>query len=360
MVLDPWHNDSNSILKNQENVKYSHLAAFDKHLQSSSPNHFADIYLILAKEVFTRKQATDRLVELVLEQGTSRALSLHSFDAEKHSVYEVLQELETMAFFSKKRLIIVQGVDSFDKAATLKLEAYCALPNRAVCLVLVAPSLNRATTFYKKVEKLGVVLDIPEEKPWEREKSISDWLLNEALKLGKQLSPQVLQLLIRQLGTDQTLLSTELLKLICYVGERKAIVQQDIAAICSIINLENSWQLGDSIFRRDPTAALRISKGLLFEGMALIALLRQIRSQFQTEFQVCSILTQGGSAAEVSQEFPYMKGAILERHIRQSQAYGMQRFKLGLVTIDEAEIQAKNSALDAEFLAERLIIKLTC
>lgn len=340
-------------------MKYSNLAAFEKHLESAAPHHFSDIYLILAKDGFVRKQAADCLTALVLKNEPSPALSIHLFDAEKQSMDPVLQELETMAFFSKKRIVIVQGGESLDKASTLKLEGYCAAPNRSVCFVVTASSINRASTFYKKLEKVGVVLDVAEEKPWEREKTIANWLQGEAAKEGKLLSPQVSQMLIKQLGTDQTRLSSELLKLVCYVGERKTISEKDISAISPVVNLENGWQLGEAIFRRDVSAALRISKGLLVDGIALIALLRQIRSQFQTEFQVCSILTQGGTAADVAHEFPYMKGMILERHVRQSQAYGMLRFKQGLLAIDEAELQAKNSAIDAEFLTERLIIKLT-
>lgn len=340
-------------------MKYTNLAAFEKHLLSAAPDHFADIYTILGKESFVCKQATDRLTSLVLKKETSPELSLHVFDGEKHQVDLILEELETLAFFSKKRVIIVQNADAFDKASTLKLEAYCSSPNRTACLVIVAAALNKATTFYKKLEKTGIVLDIVEEKPWEREKSIGDWLHTEALKEGKQLGPKVSQMLIKQLGTDQMQLSTELAKLVCYVGERKAIVENDVIAVSPVANLETGWQLGEAIFRKDAAAALRISKGLLTEGVVLIALLRQVRSQFQTEFQICSILMHGGTPADISREFPYMKGAILERHISQSQAYGMQRFKQGLLAIDETEIQAKNSAIDAEFLAERLIIKLT-
>jgi DNA polymerase-3 subunit delta len=340
-------------------MKYSNLTAFEKHLEGAAPSHFADIYLIMAKEPFVRKQATDYLTKLVLKNEENPQLSMHVFDAEKHGADQVLRELKTMSFFAKKRLIIVQNADSFDKASTLKFEKYCESPNRFTCFVIVTASLNRVTTFYKKLEKAGVVLDVPEEKPWEREKSVADWLIKESIKQKTEMNPQVAHILIKQVGTDQMLLSSELAKLICYVGDRKAISEKDVETLCCVANLENGWQLGEAIFRRDATAALRISKGLLLDGVALIALLRQIRSQFQTEYQVCSILNRGGTPVDVSKEFPYMKGIILERHVRQSQTYGMQRFKSGLLAIDEAEIQAKNSAMDAEFLAERLIIQLT-
>ena len=340
-------------------MKYTSYTAFEKHLEGAAPNHFAEIYLVLAKEAFVRKQAVDRLATLLLKGEKSPELCLHIFDGEKHNADAVIQELEALAFFSKKRLIALHNVDAFDKAATLKLEAYAAAPNRSVCFIATAGSINRGTTFYKKMEKAGVVLDVAEEKPWEREKTVSDWLHHEAAKLGKQMAPPHCLALVKQLGTDQALIQTELHKLACFVGERKTITDRDIAAISTSVTLDNAWQLGEAIFRRDAAAALRVSKALLTDGTALIALLRQIRSQFQTEFQVCSILSNGGTPANVAQEFPYMKGTILDRHIRQSQDYGMQRFKEGLLAIDAAELQAKNSMIDPDFLAERLVIKLT-
>jgi len=340
-------------------MKYSNLAAFEKHLEGAAPNHFSDIYLIQAKEPFIRKQATDRLVSLVLKDGGIPGISLYLFDAERDKIEVVMQELQAMAMFAKKRLIAVHNADAYSKAATLQLEAYCTSPDRATCLVITAEALNRATTFYKKLEKVGIVLDVPEEKPWEKEKSVADWLQMAAMKEGKQLGPQVVQMLIKQLGTDQMLLSNELLKLVCYVGSRPTILDTDVAAISSVVNPSNGWQLGEAIFRRDAAAALGVSKALLAEGSAIIGLLRQIRFQFQTQYQICSILASGGTPADVTNEFPYMKGMALERNVRQSQQYGMQRFKKGLLAIDEAELQAKNSAMDHEFLAEKLIITLT-
>lgn len=340
-------------------MKYSNLRAFEKHLEGAAPNHFVDIYMILAKEEFERKTALDGLIKAVLKQEAMLDLCLQTFDAERHSISAVFDELETLAFFAKKRVVVIQNVDQLDKASMGKFEAYFAAPNRAVCLVLIAPAVNRATNFYKKAEKVGVLLDIAEEKPWEREKSLADWLQNCTKTLGKQISQQTCQLLLRQLGHDQTLLHQELQKLVCYAGERSAISEKDVTDICGSVNTENAWQLGEAIFRRDAPTALRISKALLADGVAVIALLRQVRSQFQTEYQICSILTQGGTSADIAQEFPYMKGQVLERHVHQARNYGMSSFKEGLLKIDETELQAKNSSADPDFLVELLMIKLT-
>lgn len=340
-------------------MKFSNLQAFQKHLDDASPGHFSSVYMILGKEPFQRKAALDYLVAIVLKGEANPQLAYQVFDAEKDGIDTILFELQTLSFFAKRRVIAIQNGDSFNKAETAKLETYFKAPNKAVCLVILSAAINRATTFYKSAEKACILLDIPEEKPWEKEKNTAEWLRSQAAREGKLMAVTTCQHLVKQLGTDQTLLSSELAKLICYVDQKQQIDDRDIAAICSSVNTETIWQLSDAIFRLDVATSLKITRALLADGVALIALLRQVRSQFQTQFQVCSILAKGGSAANVAQEYPYMKGMILERNMQQSTKYGMARFKKGLLAIDEAELQAKNSSLDPDFIADILFVKLT-
>lgn len=334
------------------------MIAFEKHLEDAAPLHFSSLYTVLAKEEFIRKQAIEKLVFWVLKEENSKNLCLQLFDAEKEKIETVLQELQTLSFFAKKRLLIIQNAEALDKSSTTRLEAYFLSPNPTICLAIIATTINRATTFYKKAEKAGIVLDVAEEKPWEKERTAAEWLYHEATRHKKSLPLAICQQMVKQLGTNQTLLHSELQKLLCYIGDKPKIEGSDVAAICTRLNVENVWQLGEAIFRRDAATALRVSRGLLDEGVAIFALLRQIRTQFQTEYQVCSILNDGGSHADVTQEFPYMKGTILDRHVNQAQHYGIANFKKGLLTIDATELQAKNSAVDPEFLLDMLIIKL--
>lgn len=338
-------------------MKLTQLRAFEKHIDGASPSHFSLLYVILGKDPFQRKMAIDKLVS-ALRKGNS-SFEFQTLDAERISTKELMNELNAMALFATQRAVMVENADKLDKESMTALEHYFDKPNRTIFLILAASSLHHGTNFYKKSEKNGIVLEFPEEKPWEKERSTQEWITTVVAAEGKTIDSHCSQLLIKLLGTQQELLHNELQKLFCYIGSRKQITPQDISAIISSLPLDNGWQLGEAIFRRDGSAALRICKGILLDDTPFFVLLRQLRSQFQTEIQVCSILTQGGGPSEVAKQFPYMKGAILERHIAFSQGYGMQNFKAGLLNIDETELQAKNSGLSTDFLAERLMIKLT-
>jgi DNA polymerase III subunit delta len=340
-------------------LKYSNLRAFEKHLQAAAPDHFADIYVVLSKDHFERKSAINILVEKLLKGSKHTPFNLKTFDGGSSSIEDIIEDLCEMALFSGKRIILIEQADKLSKSATMELEAYYTRPNPSIHLIIIASAISHVTNFYKKAEKAGVILEFEEVKPWEKEKLLGDWIQSIVVKEKKSIDPPACQYLLKQVGVDQTTLHNELQKLFCYIGDRSTITLNDVGAICCSVNIENAWQLGDAIFRRDPASALRITQALLTDGIPFLVLIRQIRTQFQTKFQICSILANGGTSSDVAQQYAYMKGNILERNIQMAREYGMDRFKKGMLKIDETETKIKNSGVDETLLAELLIITIT-
>lgn len=333
-------------------MKFNNLRAFEKHLQGSAPIHFSSLYFILGKDSFLRKSA----IELLLK--AQKTYDVQTLDGKNLSKKKILTELDAFNLFSERRLILIEEADKLDKDAMVALETYFEKPNRSICLIFSAVSLHHGAHFYRKGEKAGIVLEFVEEKPWEKERSIQEWMSAFVESQGKGMDGGALKLLMKFLGTDQELIKREVEKLICYVGTRSQITSQDITAIVSPVASETVWQLGEAIFRRDAQTSLCICKSLLLADTSLFLLMRQLRAQFQTGLHICSIVSEGKGREGIVQKFPYMKGVLLERHIEQAQSYGIKAFKRGLLEIDAVELQAKNSNMEADFLAELLIIKL--
>lgn len=339
-------------------MKYNNIRAFEKHLIDSSPSHFVDVYLLMSKDDFQRKQAVDLLIRQLSKTASGKGFNVQSFEANEVSIERVLTELNSLSFFTEKGILLLQNLDKAPKNFLEKLEPAIAIPKLPIFLILSASSLTTASKLFKRIEKVGLILDLPEEKPWNKEKNVQEWLLSLSSSKGKSFSPRACLALIKRVGTDFSTLFQELEKLICYVGDRKEITDKDVQEICSVSPIENSWQLGEAIFKRDAASALRISKGLLENEVAFPALLRQLRSQFETEYQISSILSQGGGVHEINEQFPKMTPFIIERHIQQARSYGFTSFRKALLKIDETELNFKNSAGDAETLNDLLIAHL--
>lgn len=341
-------------------MKYNTLRAFEKHLEAATPDHFSSVYVILSKDGFERRQAVEKLLQFLRKGLKLSSFCEKSLDGENLDPLTLKQELGSFSLFSNRQILLIQQADKLNSSCKEILQGFFTQPNRSLFLILSAAALAPSTRFYQQAEKAGVILELPfTEKAWEKEKLMVEWLLTQAQNAGKGIDHATCQLLLKKLGTDPAFLFQEWEKLICYVGDRSHINKQDVEAICGSIPLETIWQLGEALFQRDVASALRISKGLISEGVAFFSLIRQVRSQFQTEYQVCSLLVNGGGPNEITAAFPYMKGAILERHMQMARKYGIEAFKQALIEIDHTEVDAKNSSVSPEILLDRLIIKLT-
>lgn len=338
-------------------MKFDNFKAFEKHLEGASPNHFAQVYLIMGKEPFDCKEALNLLLSYLFPK--QRELALYHVEGGSINPEHLITELNSSSFLAPKRGFVIHQADKIKKPIQEELENYILNPVPSHFLILAASTLAKNSSFYKKIEKEGIVVEFAEVKSWEKEKRLVEWVSKKATASRKNMSHQASQFFVKQIGTDQEVLAQEFEKLLCYLGERSEITVQDIGRICSNLSVDTIWQLGESIFRCETSSALKTCRGLLDEGNALLPLLRQIRSQFQTGYTISTILSNNGSGEDVAKIFPYMKGQILERNMQQARSYGSSKYKKGLLLLDDAEMQIKNSQIEETLLAELLIIKLT-
>ncbi len=340
-------------------MRYDNLRAFEKHLEGAKLLHFSPLYFIVGKDPYESQQAVNLLLSFLLPSQQVRELALTIFEGPHVEEKELETALYSYSFFVKSRVIWIQQAEKLKKSVQENLEKYFIRPSPSFYLLLSASGWQKNTSFYKTAEKEGIILEFAEIKPWEKEKRLAEWVNRQVADARKLISFQVCQSFVKDIGNDQILLAQELEKLLCYCIDKKEITLQDVEAICSRQQVDSIWQLGEALFRRDAAMALQIAYALLMEGQVLLPLLRQIRSQFQTEYQICLLLALGKQAQDIAQEFPYMKGNILERHLKQAQQYGLDAFKRGLLALDATEMRAKNSSVDEKILIELLIMQLT-
>lgn len=298
------------------------------------------------------------LTSLLFPQKEDRAAAVCVLDGADLELQPLAEQLHGNSLFASRNLIWIKEVDKLKKNTSDFLEKVIPRLSSSHYLLLTAAGLPRNSSLYKIAEKEGVVLEIPEGKPWEVEKQLIEWLTKQAALAGKLLPAQAVQLMVRYAGNDRTLLKNEWQKLICYVGERAEISARDVAAICVDVSVGTPWELGEAIFRRDLHQALRIGRALYTQGQPLLLLIRQLRSQFEVDYQVAKLVADGGSSEQITLEFPYMRGAILTRHIEQSKAYGSQALLKGMLSLDGSEVRLKNSEVEEALLLDLLLINL--
>lgn len=340
-------------------MRFDSLPPFEKYLKNTPLSSLSPLFFIFGKDPFECHEAIQLLLHTLIPSQESRDLALTVFEGGALEESQLGNALYTPSLFAQSKIIWIQHADKLKKSLCENLEKYFEHPSPSQCLILSAPGWQKNTNFYKSADKKGVILDLAEAKPWEKEKRLIEWVNKQVASSRKLMAYPVCQHMVKQVGNDQALLAQELEKLLCYCGDKKEITKQDVDAICSQLHVDTIWLLGESIFRRDSSTALHVGHSLLMDGQPLLPLLRQIRSQFQTEYQVSLLLAQGKQSHEIASEFPYMKGQILERHLHLAQSYGVKSFQQGFLAIETAEMRAKNSSIDDKIVLELLLMQLT-
>lgn len=263
------------------------------------------------------------------------------------------QELETMPFLTKTKTLVLEEIDQLPKEGQEKLLDYLKKPNPWIVLHCTASSLPANSKLVKSAEH---VTRIKQEKAWEKEKRLAQWVVDEAKTGNVEIALPTAQAFVK--GVDPQLLQTELDKLICYVGDKKQITPADIHAISTPMHHETLWQLGDAIFARRTAIALQIGRRLLHDGLSLFPLIANLRSQFHTMQNVLKTHSEGGKQAVLT-AYPYLKGGLLDKKIAAATSYGTTRLNRALLNLFEIELKAKNSAIHPELLLEILIAKVS-
>ncbi|MDF2549245.1 MAG: hypothetical protein K0S07_312 [Chlamydiales bacterium] len=329
-------------------MKQTQLGAF----QDAIGKSLLDCYLILSKKEFERHAALKAILEKMKGDSLIKKKVL------EHPFTQIIEELNSASLFAGKRALVLEGVEKLAKKDEEFLERYLSTPPFLMRLILVGSSLPPKSALYKKVEQVGVVLDVEPEKPWEKQKNMTKWLIEQAALHQKRLLPDAADFLFQLFSLEHYYLDQELAKIVSFVGDRAEITKRDIEQIVTPYKEQSVFALVDAIFKMDSRSALLTLHTLVSQEMPYLVILRQLRNQYQTGLILLEMLARGARDA-ISKRFPQYSANWVDKQSATLQRYGYSRLRQGLLLIDQAELLFKGSTPHPQLLIERLIEQLS-
>ncbi len=193
-------------------------------------------------DAYLRDESIRAIARLAVAGGdTEMAVTRVAGDHAK--LADVLDEVRTLPFLAKCRVVVVDNADPFVTAYRKELEAYAEKPSRSGVLVLSAKSWPGNTKLAKQVEKVGTSIEC--KTPDERD--LPAWLIELAKTRAKaKLDDDAARLLVDLVGPEVGLLASEVDKLIVYVGDRAQIRREDVAKMVGSGRIEKIFAVVDA------------------------------------------------------------------------------------------------------------------
>lgn len=334
-------------------MKFSQINAFQKQLTDSAPNHVASVYALILKDPIDRGWILDRLKSVLLEGKQREWISI----GQDEGLEKLFFEHASPSLIATPKVIHCP-LDLIGKAQQERLCRILKEIQPNWCFIFSGDSLTKSSALYKAIETEGVILELAAEKPWEREKGLSEWLFHQAAKEKVQIASDAVQRLVKGVGGSYRVLAGEWESLLLYAMGRKNITGADVDAVCQLTPPENSWAFGDAILLRDSRKALEAALQSIQQGTATIALLRQVRHQLMTVLKT-ALHHEAGSMDAWLDKTPYLRGALAEKQLRSAHNYGKDSLLKAIHAIDSYELKAKDGLDDPELLVTQLIAEIT-
>jgi DNA polymerase-3 subunit delta len=189
------------------------------------------------------------------------------------------EALQTLPFFGGGKVVWVQNCNFLGDERTAGAQAVTetlaeiaqelkAFSWTGVRLLISAAKVDKRKVFFKTLDKIGAVESFSgwsvDDRDWAEQAGA--WARKAFRARQKEISDEALAELISRVGPNVRQLDGEVEKLSLYVGGRKAIETEDIAAIGSRNKMARAFALGDALGDRDLPRLLRRLDEALWEA----------------------------------------------------------------------------------------------
>lgn len=253
------------------------------------------VYLFEGKEDALKQEALAKLTAQVVDQSFAD-FDTEVFEGDSITAQRVLGAAAAPPFGSPKRLVVVKRANHIPSAEQEAIAPKLAgLPDSAA-LVFIVPTpemkdnkpkagSNVIAKFAKAVGEVGAVIKFAALRPEDAAQVVSA----KFSAAGKKIDSRAARKLVDRVGSDLSILGTEIRKLIDFCGDKESITVADVEFVTEQAPEERVWNLLDAVGARNLPDALRLLREVLdsggrIEGEAprlLALLMRQLRFVWQ-------------------------------------------------------------------------------
>lgn len=308
---------------------------------------FKDIYLLYGDEAYLRESYRRALVNALTVP--SDTLNYASFSGDSVTAQEIVSLASTLPFMAEKRVVVVRDCGFFKNTCD-ELGEYLKSPSHDTVLIFDESSVDKRNKNYKAASAAGAVIEA--KAPNEME--LKRWIAAFLARSGKKIRENTAELLISRAGTDMSMLDSELKKLISYTGDRTAVTDADILAVC-VRNPSNTvFQMIDAMALKKKNEAVAIYYDMLAEKENPYGIL----SLIERHFRILLMVTELSEKKEPQQVIASKAGIppfTVSKYMAQTRKYTKGKI-IGLLEDCAAGDAASKLGRISDSLAVELII----
>lgn len=309
------------------------------------------VYFLHGEEEYLKEQAAQAIIAAHVDPAT-RDFNLDQLRAGTLDPETFASICQTPPMMAAWRVVVVREAQALAVSARLRsaVEAILARPVRELVLILIAQLPDRSKAkFYQELSRKAVSVEFPALGSGD----VPGWLVARAKQLDIELEPAAARSLAAAAGTELGMLVQELNKLAGYVGDRRRIGTEDVAAVVGHVPRLNRWDWIDTVADRRLSAARDGLSVLLDAGETGVGLVIGLGTHF-----LRLAAAAGGGERALAGALPPHQRWLAGRIARQARRWTAPDLDAALDDLLRADRLLKTTSLDDRQILEELLLRI--
>ena len=316
-------------------------------MNAISTGKLSPVLIFTGEQTYLMDKAVQELKNSPLGPGDD--INFITFHGDSASGKEVADTASTYPMFSKMKLVVVKNAEKLAARELPPLETYIESPSPSTNLVLIFTD--------GKKPKLGGKKNISRFDFTLEKGNAASAAMEEARKLGYELSRAGAEMLISLVGEDLQKIHNELLKLSLYKGENKRIGPREIESMTVKNQFADIYQLINAISKKDKKNAHRVLMELESAGEEPLSILGIINWRFRILWRAKELIDKKTPREEILKILKVSPGQFYYL------SEDLKKFSYGDIirimdALSECDKRLKLSYVPKNFLLTKLVLEL--
>lgn len=320
--------------------------------------------LLLGDEPYLRDECRKHLIDRFVPQA-ARDWALSRYSAARGETFAALEQSQTLPMLAPQQVVFLDDLESLEKlgeknrdAAVERLQTYLDSPAPFTVLVLEATGLDQRMKLAKLLGEKTLVVEVGLGEDQDRRQSAAAALARSLVKeQGIEFENGAAEDLAEAVAADLMRLKTEIDKLVTYVGRRKQISRQDVAAMVISEKSTTVWALTDVLATGNSKVALEFLDRLLRDGEEPLQMLGALTWMYRKLIEASEVkgVNNGYQAARALG----MRPEQAELALNAARKIPRAQLLAGLGALQRADDRLKRGGEDTRAILEFLLAELT-
>lgn len=308
-------------------------------------------YLLYGEEEYL----IDKELEKIIKKEKIDDIGISNYDLQIDNIKDIIDDCQTISLFDPKKIVIINNCNYFNRVKNNEEDIDLMLeylnnynPNTVLIIISHNSSIDSTKKISKKIKEIGKVVELSGANTSSIVKKMFD---------DYEIDKETIELLIKRVGEDISILYQEAEKLKAYKFDEKIITKEDVLE-CATFNIDTDmFKFIDNIINKNKKEALITYHELLKNNEEPLKIIILLASKFRLMYQATTLNRKGLSNSEIASTLG-VHAYPVKLAIQMGNKYPEKLILNFLVLLANLDSDIKMGKIEPELGLELFILKL--